>query len=184
MFQRSMKNGISQLCNAFLLSLDPSEITYMQIQPLTDNWQFHQEEKVFPVCDGLDTLATVVLNGHELGHADNMFRQYRWDVRPLLRATDANELRITFASPVRYASEKQKARALPGVSQAIPGGPYLRKAPCQFGWDWGPQLPPVGIWKDLRLEQVHLHDYTKRLLTDVPRRHGWGAILTKPNASR
>ena len=41
-----MKNGISQLCNAFLLSLDPSEITYMQIQPLTDNWQFHQEETV------------------------------------------------------------------------------------------------------------------------------------------
>ena len=41
-----MKNGISQLCNAFLLSLDSSEITYMQIQPLTDNWQFHQEETV------------------------------------------------------------------------------------------------------------------------------------------
>ena len=28
------------------------------------------------------------------------------------------------------------------------------------------------------------HDYTKRLLADVPRLHGWGAILTKPNASR
>ena len=41
---------------------------------------------------------------------------------------------------------------MPGVSQAIPGGPYLRKAPCHFGWDWGPQLPPIGIWKDLRLE--------------------------------
>jgi beta-mannosidase len=41
---------------------------------------------------------------------------------------------------------------MPGVSQAIPGGPYLRKAPCQFGWDWGPQLPPIGIWKDIRLE--------------------------------
>ncbi|CAG0927393.1 hypothetical protein PLCT1_00360, partial [Planctomycetaceae bacterium] len=39
-----------------------------------------------------------------------------------------------------------------GVSQAIPGGPYLRKAPCHFGWDWGPQLPPIGIWKDIRLE--------------------------------
>ncbi len=28
------------------------------------------------------------------------------------------------------------------------------------------------------------HDYTKRLLADVPRLHGWGAILTKPDASR
>ncbi len=25
------------------------------------------EDKIFLVCDGLDTLATVVLNGHELG---------------------------------------------------------------------------------------------------------------------
>ena len=122
------------------------------------------EEHVFLVCDGLDTLTTVTLNGNPLGRTDNMFRQYRWDVKPLLHAADANELRITFASPVRYASEKQKVRALPGVSQAIPGGPYLRKAPCQFGWDWGPQLPPIGIWKDIRLEgytgarleQVHL----------------------------
>ena len=51
-----------------------------------------------------------------------------------------------------YCAEKQAIRPLPGVSQAIPGGPYLRKAPCQFGWDWGPQLPPIGIWKDIRLE--------------------------------
>ncbi|MBI5568163.1 MAG: glycoside hydrolase family 2 protein, partial [Chloroflexi bacterium] len=62
------------------------------------------------------------------------------------------ELLIGFASPVRFAAEKQAMRVMPGVSQAIPGGPYLRKAPCHFGWDWGPQLPPIGIWKDLRLE--------------------------------
>jgi len=116
------------------------------------------EEQVFLVCDGLDTLATVWLNGQTLGQTDNMFIQYRWDVKPILRAQDAsgkpalNELKISFASPVRYCTEKQAARPLPGVSQAIPGGPYIRKAPCQFGWDWGPQLPPIGIWKDLRLE--------------------------------
>ncbi len=63
-----------------------------------------------------------------------------------------NELTITFQSAVKHAAEKQAVRPLPGVSQAIPGGPHLRKAPCQFGWDWGPQLPPVGIWKDIRLE--------------------------------
>jgi beta-mannosidase len=110
------------------------------------------EEKVFLVCDGLDTLATVVLNGHELGHTDNMFRQYEWEIKALLNVKIANDLTITFLSPVKYAAEKQVKRALPGVSQAIIGGPHLRKAPCQFGWDWGPQLPPVGIWKDIRLE--------------------------------
>lgn len=115
-------------------------------------------ERILLVCDGLDTLATVTLNGHRLGSTDNMFRQYRWDVTTLLRTSDpkgspfANELLVAFASPVRYVLEKNRGRPLPGVSQAIPGGPYLRKAPCQFGWDWGPQLPPIGIWKDIRLE--------------------------------
>ena len=46
--------------------------------------EFLSEEKVFLVCDGLDTLATVVLNGHELGHTDNMFRRYQWEVKALL----------------------------------------------------------------------------------------------------
>jgi beta-mannosidase len=113
------------------------------------------EEQVWLVCDGLDTLAAVTLNGQELGRTDNMFRQYRWEVKGSLHGgsgADANELLVTFASPVRYVEQKMAVRPLPGVPQAIPGGPYLRKAPCQFGWDWGPQLPPIGIWKDTRLE--------------------------------
>ncbi len=108
-------------------------------------------DRVLLVCDGLDTLATVTLNGQVLGETANMFRRYEWDVKPLLAAGE-NVLTILFASPVRYASEHQAARPMRGVSQAIPGGPHLRKAPCQWGWDWGPMLPPIGIWKDIRLE--------------------------------
>ncbi|MGE5222152.1 MAG: beta-mannosidase, partial [Omnitrophica WOR_2 bacterium] len=131
-------------------------------------WEYHnkitcspellRQEHIFLVCDGLDTLATVILNGQVLGHADNMFRQYRWEVKSILHPPKsggnpvASDLLILFESPVKYVQEKQAARPLPGVSQAIPGGPYIRKAPCQFGWDWGPQLPPIGIWKDICLE--------------------------------
>ncbi len=118
---------------------------------------------IWLVCDGLDTLATVSLNGDELGRAENMFRQYRYDVKLLLKGGE-NDLLIAFDSPVRFAAAQEAIRPMPGVSQAIPGGPYLRKAPCQFGWDWGPQLPPIGIWKaihlegasDARLSDVHL----------------------------
>jgi beta-mannosidase len=113
------------------------------------------QEKIFLVCEGLDTLATVVLNGHELGQTDNMFRRHEWEVKSFLDSKGANELTITFLSPVKFTAEKQSIRALPGVLQAIPGGPHLRKAPCQFGWDWGPQLPPIGIWKEIRLEGYH-----------------------------
>jgi beta-mannosidase len=79
-----------------------------------------------------------------------------------LEEKGSNELTITFHSSLKYVAEKQAVRPLPGVSQAIPGGPHLRKAPCQFGWDWGPQLPPAGIWKDIRLE-----GYREARLTEV-----------------
>lgn len=125
------------------------------------DWQYQREFEISPqminnagmflVCDGLDTLATVAINGKTIGAADNMYRQYRWDVKESLKV-GKNHISITFHSAVNYISEKQANLPLAGVPQAIAGGPHLRKAPCQFGWDWGPQLPPIGIWKDIRLE--------------------------------
>jgi beta-mannosidase len=109
------------------------------------------EQRLYLVCDGLDTLAAVTLNGQSLGSAENMFRRYEWEVKSLLREGE-NELTIDFPSAVGYITSLHDARPMHGVLQAIPGGPYLRKAPCQFGWDWGPMLPPIGIWKDIRLE--------------------------------
>lgn len=64
------------------------------------------EDLVFLVCDGLDTLAEVRLNGNVLGQAENMFRQYRWQVKPLLQAGE-NELIIYFYSPVQFISKQQ-----------------------------------------------------------------------------
>ena len=70
----------------------------------------------------------MALNDQELGRTDNMFRQYRWDVKGLLRGgpgpdegPEANELLITFASPVRYAAQQMAIWPLPGVQQAMPG---------------------------------------------------------------
>ncbi len=130
------------------------------------------EDRVMLVCDGLDTLAQVRLNGRVLGETANMFRQFEWEVTSLLREGE-NELTITFRSPVAYISRLQDQRPLRGVLQAIPGGSHLRKAPCQFGWDWGPQLPPIGIWKAVRLE-----GYSTARLREVHlrQRHGAGGV--------
>ncbi len=119
------------------------------------------QEQIFLACDGLDTLARVSLNGRLLGVTENMFRRYEWEIKPRLRPGE-NELVIYFSSPVQYASAKMAQRRLIGVEQALPGASHLRKAPCQFGWDWGPMLPPVGVWRDIRLE-----GYTAARLEDV-----------------
>ena len=109
-------------------------------------------------CEGLDTLATVELNGAVLGRADNMHRTWEWDAAPLLRAGE-NEIRVTFASPTRYIREQYAVNRADGTSDAMTGFPNLRKAHCMFGWDWGPRLPDAGIWRDIAIlgvEQARL----------------------------
>jgi beta-mannosidase len=103
------------------------------------------------VFEGLDTLAEVSLNGKHLGDADNMFRTWRWDVTDLL-VSGNNEISIFFRSPVKYAQRMEARRHLDHPKDSLPGAPYLRKAPCHFGWDWGPKLPNIGLWKGVRLE--------------------------------
>ena len=112
------------------------------------------------VFDGLDTYAQVELNGKPLLAADNMFRTWRVDAKPLLRS-GANQLRVVFRSPVTSMIPVVKALPyiLPSVSTANAGNeenvataPYTRKAPYQYGWDWGPRYITIGIWKPVRLE--------------------------------
>ncbi|MBN1581528.1 MAG: glycoside hydrolase family 2 protein [Anaerolineae bacterium] len=137
------------------------------------------QERVFLVCDGLDTLATVSINGQVIGQAENMFRQYRWESKSVLHEGE-NELCITFASPVCHVLSKMDERPLLGVTQAIPGASYLRKAPCHFGWDWGPMLPPLGIWQDIRLE-----GYSVARLDDVHLRqnHQDGKVIVSADVT-
>ena len=101
-------------------------------------------------CHGLDTLAAAEINGQPAGAADNMHRIWEFDAKPLLREGE-NEIRITFASPTKFIREAYERKPLEGSSDAMRGFPYLRKAHCMFGWDWGPHLPDAGIWRDIEL---------------------------------
>jgi beta-mannosidase len=103
------------------------------------------------VADGLDTVATVTLNGHVVAQTENMFLAHRWPVRAHLRV-GRNRLHIRFASAARAVRELRPAHT--GFENNDPVGhcSRLRKQQCQFGWDWGPRLLTAGIWRSLRLE--------------------------------
>ncbi len=100
--------------------------------------------------DGIDTIAEIRLNGEVLGHTDNMHRRWRFDVTGKLQAENLLEVQIT--SPLRYIAAKQAEHPLWGVNSTVAGFPHIRKAHYMFGWDWGPQLPDMGIWRDVCLE--------------------------------
>lgn len=98
-------------------------------------------------CEGLDTLATIYINNAEVGTADNMHRTWEYDVKELLRAGE-NTISVTFASPTKAIADKEPIR---DFNCALEGHPYIRKAHCMYGWDWGPYLPDAGIWRDISI---------------------------------
>ncbi|MEU8182178.1 glycoside hydrolase family 2 protein [Micromonospora sp. NPDC049047] len=108
-----------------------------------------EHDRVDLVCAGLDTVATLTVNGVEVGRTANMHRGYRFDVRALLRDGD-NDLSVAFDSAYRYA-EAQRER-LGDRPNAYPEPfHFIRKMACNFGWDWGPTLVTAGIWQDISL---------------------------------
>ncbi|MEV4197899.1 glycoside hydrolase family 2 protein [Micromonospora globbae] len=108
------------------------------------------DDRVDLVCAGLDTIATVSLNGVEVGRTENMHRSYRFDVGALLRA-GANTLTVRFDSVYRYA-EAHRDR-LGNRPNAYPEPfNFVRKTACNFGWDWGPTLVTAGIWQAIGLQ--------------------------------
>ncbi|MCA9893589.1 MAG: glycoside hydrolase family 2 protein [Anaerolineae bacterium] len=104
-------------------------------------------------CHGLDTIATLTLNGTEIAKTENMFRTYEFDVKDLLKAGD-NTLSIAFRSPMEYArymDETMGEMAGWVEPMRVNSGAWIRKEPCNYGWDWGPKMPTAGIWRDIEL---------------------------------
>jgi beta-mannosidase len=112
------------------------------------------------VFDGLDTFGDVYVNGTAALHADNMFRTWRIPAKALLKE-GANELRVVLHSPVMTMLPVVEALPyrLPTVVQVqrvsergIATDPYTRKAGYQYGWNWGPRLVTLGIWRSVHLQ--------------------------------
>lgn len=114
------------------------------------------------VCEGLDTLCDLYINGKLLAHTDNMHRAYYFEVAPYL-VDGKNEIKAVFAPVDAYMKAKYKEKKLTdGSGATLLGFSYVRKAFYMNGWDWGPMLPDAGIWKD-----IYLIDGTLPRITDV-----------------
>jgi beta-mannosidase len=117
-------------------------------------------EHIDLVFDGLDTFADVYLNDQAILRPDNMFRRWRIPAKPVLKA-GPNTLRVVFHSAITKMIPDVKALPymVPSISthnagneEDIATAPYTRKAPYQYGWDWGPRFLTEGIWQPVRLE--------------------------------
>jgi beta-mannosidase len=103
------------------------------------------------VCAGLDTIATIWINGVEVGRAANMLIEHRFDVSAALRPGQTNRIVIRLGSAINYARRFHY--------DAVTAGPehrdemvWLRKAAHMGGWDIMPRALGAGIWRSLWLE--------------------------------
>ncbi|MCU4975523.1 glycoside hydrolase family 2 protein [Halobacteria archaeon AArc-m2/3/4] len=138
-------------------------------------------------CLGVDTVSEISVNGTSVGETTNMHRAYTFDLGDALEAGE-NRISVRFRSPVEYGKERMEAYPyeVPLIRYPVdqPGRNFIRKAQCHYGWDWGPCLPGVGLWRDIRVlgysgprithtttEQTHHEDgvtLSVRVGADVP----------------
>ncbi|WAR04162.1 MANBA-like protein [Mya arenaria] len=109
------------------------------------------------VCEGLDTVAEVKINGHLVGRADNQFE-------------GNNTIEAVFESAVTYGARRAGEQSYRVPPDCPPGyfhgechGNMVRKMQCAFSWDWGPAFVTTGIWKDIYIaafDSIRITDVT------------------------
>jgi beta-mannosidase len=116
--------------------------------------------------EGLDTYAQVYLNDSLILSSNNAFRNYKVPVKDFVLLNNSLSIKFT---PTHIKEEIEKNK----LGYTLPEGRriFTRKAQFQYGWDWGPSLNTIGIWKgvslnawnDAKIEHVFLKkkSYTK-----------------------
>ncbi|KAF9782269.1 beta-mannosidase [Thelephora terrestris] len=112
------------------------------------------------VFDGLDTFATVTLNGEKILETDNQFIAHRVPVKQHLKHGN-NLLGIVFANAFQRGRDLQKRHGKLSLWNGDSSRLHVRKAGYNYGWDWGPVLMTVGPWRpicfhtyDIRIAEV------------------------------
>ncbi len=129
-----------------------NDLLWMSDHPWTYSLDFDVDSKLLDhegvdlVFEGIDTYASVTLNGQQLFEADNQFRTWSKEVKALLKAK-GNRLEVAFPpyDSIQLSRYEQHHPRLP-ERYAV-----TRKAPYQHGWDWAPKYKNIGLWKPVKL---------------------------------
>lgn len=108
---------------------------------------FLEQEHQELLFEGLDTYASVYLNGEKIGEYANMLIPHTADVTGLLLEY-GNTLTVEF-----HILSEMADRALPEgfwINYSTERA-YARKPGYSFGWDWTPRMATVGIWRPVFL---------------------------------
>ena len=139
------------------------------------------------VLEGVDTAATVSLNGNVLGQTENMHLRYVFDMTSALHrssGTDGdgdgdgdthNVLTISIESATSYAARVAADHGDPNCTvnrgptwpakfgHGTICSPYIRKNTGSFGWDCARAFVAQGVWKRLVQKSDTLFSFVSRV---------------------
>lgn len=111
----------------------------------------------FIELDGIDTFADIYINNVLVGHTENFFRLWRFDVTGILHEGE-NKIQIKFTPSEAIAIEEAKKIPYPIPCSIYdvtsPNRNLVRKTQCQAGWDWGPCIMAMGIYNSIKIIQT------------------------------
>ncbi|HEX3385919.1 MAG TPA: glycoside hydrolase family 2 protein, partial [Mucilaginibacter sp.] len=124
---------------------------------ITANAALLKHKHIDLVFEGLNTMADVSLNGKLILHTDNMFREWRADIKSYLKPGN-NTLSIVFHRVKDEIARLEKTHpeeadtSVMAKMLAAGNRAYVRKAAYEGGWDWGPNMVTCGIWRPVYLQ--------------------------------
>lgn len=152
-----------------------SEKDYFYRRTFPADKELLDKERVVLCCEGIDTIAEIFINGRSVLKCDNMHRTWEAEISSAIREGE-NEILVHFTSPYTYREAvKAKHPDMDLEGHLFQAHLQMRKAAYMFGWDWGPALADMGIWKSisicgyeqgriLQLKADQIHGFEKVLL--------------------
>ena len=130
--------------------------------------------------EGVDCIATVLLNGEEVARTQNQFVRYDIDVTGKVKV-GSNTLRLEFAVTEEVAKARYEAHPfpIPATTNYETNGlhgvhlNFVRKTACHAGWDWGIRLMPVGVYGRMALRRSRL---ARQESVQVDQQHRKGSV--------
>ena len=135
------------------------------------------------VFDGIDTIATVLLDDRPILRTNDMFRRWVVDVTEQLRGGGQHRLEVRLQSAVAYAAQLNASYPYPLPRADAPAQhplgerQFVRKSQVDWGWNNQPAFGTVGIYRD-----VHLVAFRNAIIRDVVASQTHANALTHADA--
>jgi len=128
-------------CNDSLVSWVAEKDWEFRSQPFRVNPELLSSSRQLLNLGYIDGVCDVALNGHKLTTLSNSFLQIATEINDYLKA-EGNVIELYFHSPRKSAGKQAKEYGF-----IPPGGErvFMRSPQYQWGSDWAPELPSLGI---------------------------------------